>query len=74
MGQIHLRFASNLDVPYYDAIHAGRVVLVGKKQRKRIILEGKKGGLYVKMGTAKNPEKKYYLSEGGEFVITAGVR
>lgn len=74
MGEPHLLFASNLKVPYYEAIHAGRIVLVGKKQRKRVLCVGKKGGIYVKMGTARNPEKKKYLSEGGDWVITAGVR
>ena len=65
----HYKFTSDLDTPIFLAIHAGRVCLVGKNQRKRIIRQGVRGGLYVKMAG-----DKQYLSQSGIVVITNGVR
>lgn len=65
----HYKFTSDLEVPYFQAIHEGRVCLVGSMQRKRIIRQGVRGGLYVKMNG-----KKQYLSSSGIVVITNGTR
>lgn len=65
----HYKFTSDLEVPYFQAIHEGRVCLVGTMQRKRIIHQGVRGGLYVKMAG-----KKQYLSNSGIVVITNGTR
>lgn len=65
----HYKFTSDLDTPIFLAVHAGRVCLIGKNQRKRIIYQGIRGGLYVKMSG-----KKQYLSQTSTVVITKGVR
>lgn len=65
----HYKFTSDLKVPFFQAIHEGRVCLVGTMQRKRIIRKGVRGGLYVKM-----TGKKQYLSNSGIVVITNGTR
>lgn len=65
----HYKFTSDLEVPCFQAIHEGRVCLVGTMQRKRIIRQGVRGGLYVKMAG-----KKQYLSNSGIIVITNGTR
>ena len=69
MADLHLLVTSDLNVPIFDAIHEGRIVLVGTKQRKRILHQGKKGAFYVKMNGVKR-----YLSSGGICVITNGTR
>lgn len=75
MGKLHLKFTSDLDVPCFQALHEGRVVLYGDKQRKRVIQKGSKGGLYIKMGSKQHPKKRVYLvGNGGLFVVTKGVR
>jgi hypothetical protein len=71
---LHLKYTSDLDVPVFDAVHEGRVVLVGNKQRKRVLHETPRGAFYVKMGSPKSPNRKRYLSSGGLWVITAGTR
>lgn len=43
----------------------GRKVNVGHSTQKRILHISKRGAIYVKMGTAKNPNRKRYLSSGG---------
>lgn len=66
---VHYKFDSDLKFPFFQAIHEGRVCLVGTMQRKRIIRQGVRGGLYVKMAG-----KKQYLSNSGIVVITNGTR
>lgn len=67
----HFKFTNDLDVPIFQAIHEGRVCLYGKKQRKRIIHQGNRGGLYVKMNGGKT-----YLSPSTKttVIITNGTK
>lgn len=70
MANIKLACTSDLEVPINEAFHEGRVVLVGKNLRKRIMHRNKNSGaIYVKWNG-----NKRYLSEGGIWVITNGVR
>ena len=74
MGKLHIKVTSDLSCPVYNAFHEGRIVLVGKKQRKRILHKTARGAFYVDMGTAKNKDRKVYMSQGGIWVITNGKR
>lgn len=69
MNTIKIRCVNDLSVPLNEAFHEGRVVLVGRKLRKRIMHQTSSGAIYVKWRGAKR-----YLSEGGLWVITNGVR
>lgn len=54
---VHFLFASDLEVPIFQAIQEGRICLYGKQCRKRILHFGKRGGLYIN-----NRGGKKYLS------------
>lgn len=71
MGKAALRLvrAENLECPIFEALHEGRKVNVGHSTQKRILHVSKRGAIYVKMGTAKSPNRKRYLSSGGTWVI-----
>ena len=71
---LHLVRAENLDCPIFEALREGRKVNVGRSTQRRILHVSKNGAFYVKMGTAKNPNKKRYLSSGGVWVILNDVK
>ena len=71
---LHLVRAENLECPIFEALHEGRKVNVGHSTQKRILHVSKRGAFYVKMGTAKNPNKKRYLSSGGTWVLLDDVK
>ena len=66
---LNLVRAENLECPIFEALHEGRKVIVGCSTQKRILHVSKNGAFYVKMGTAKNPNRKRYLSSGGIWVL-----
>lgn len=67
----HTKFfaAADLETTIPNAIHEGRIVLVGKNQRKRILHEGERGALYVKMNG-----DRWYLTSISRVVLTNGIR
>lgn len=69
MSNIKIRCVNDLNVPLNEAFHEGRIVLVGKNLRKRIMHKTSSGAIFVKWNGGKR-----YLSEGGLWVITNGVR
>lgn len=76
MGKAVLKLvrAENLDCPIIEALHEGRKVTVGRSTQKRILHVSKSGAFYVKMGSAKNPDKKRYLSSGGIWVLLNDIK
>lgn len=73
-AMLHLVRAENLECPIFEALHEGRKVTVGHSTQKRILHVSKNGAFYVKMGTAKKPNKKRYLSSGGVWVLLNDVK
>lgn len=71
---LNLIRAENLDCPIMEALHEGRKVNVGRSTQKRILHVSKNGAFYVKMGSAKNPNRKRYLSSGGIWVLLNDVK
>ena len=71
---LNLVRAENLDCPIIEALHEGRKVTVGRSTQKRILHVSKNGAFYVKMGSAKNPNKKRYLSSGGTWVLLNDIK
>lgn len=71
---LNLIRAENLDCPIMEALHEGRKVNVGHSTQKRILHVSKNGAFYVKMGSAKNPNRKRYLSSGGIWVLLNDVK
>ena len=71
---LNLVRAENLDCPIIEALHEGRKVTVGRSTQKRIMHVSKNGAFYVKMGSAKNPNKKRYLSSGGTWVLLNDIK
>ena len=71
---LNLVRAENLDCPIIEALHEGRKVTVGRSTQKRILHVSKNGAFYVKMGSAKNPSKKRYLSSGGTWVLLNDIK
>ena len=71
---LNLVRAENLDCPIIEALHEGRKVTVGRSTQKRILHVSKNGAFYVKMGSAKSPNKKRYLSSGGTWVLLNDIK
>lgn len=71
---LNLVRAENLYCPITEALHEGRKVTVGRSTQKRILHVSKNGAFYVKMGNAKNPNKKRYLSSGGIWVLLNDIK
>ena len=73
-AELNLIRAENLECPIFEALQDGRKVNVGRSTQKRILHVSKNGAFYVKMGTAKNPNRKRYLSSGGIWVLLNDVK
>ena len=71
---LNLVRAENLDCPIIEALCEGRKVTVGRSTQKRILHVSENGAFYVKMGSAKNPNKKRYLSSGGTWVLLNDIK